>query len=192
MLRMPPSLISSWWRRNVRQVEVHAQPIFLDAQSFVHADVEDLSRGDIARHQVAVLRIALFQEVVALVLGNLLGLAGVLRLARHPHPAAFAASAFAHQSELVGAGNGGRMDLDELGVAVFRAGLEGAAGGAAGADHRHRRAAVNQSAAARGDDHRVGREGADLHRDQVLADNARGRCRWHRARGPGSPRLRKS
>ena len=60
------------------------------------------------------------------------------------------------------------MDLDELGVGVLGAGLKAAAGGAAGAGHRHRRAAVDQPAAADADDHRVGREGADLHRDQVL------------------------
>ena len=56
--------------RNVRQVEIHAQPVLLDAQPFVGADVEDLARGDVARHQVAVLRIALFEEVVALGFGN--------------------------------------------------------------------------------------------------------------------------
>ncbi len=69
------------------------------------------------------------------------------------------------------------MHLDELGVAVLRAGLERAAGGAAGADHRHGRAAVDQSAAARGDDHRVGREGADFHGHQVLAHDAAARAR---------------
>ena len=64
------------------------------------------------------------------------------------------------------------MDLDELGVAVFGPGLKRAAGGAAGAGHRHGRAAVDQAAAARGDDHGVGRKGADLHRHQVLPDAA--------------------
>ena len=47
-----------------------------------------------------------------------------------------------------------------------------AARGAAGADHRHRRAAVDQAAAAGGDDHGVGRKGANLHRHQVLPDAA--------------------
>ena len=43
---------------------------------------------------------------------------------------------------------------------------------AAGAGHRHRAAAVDQPAAADAHDHRVGREGADLHRHQVLRDRA--------------------
>ena len=52
--------------RNVRQVEIHGQSILLDAQSFVGADVENLARGNIARHQIAVFRISLFEEVVSL------------------------------------------------------------------------------------------------------------------------------
>ena len=62
--------------RNVRQVEIHAQPVLLDAQPLVDADVEDLARGDVARHEVAVLRIALFEEVVPLALGNRRGSRG--------------------------------------------------------------------------------------------------------------------
>ena len=108
-------------RGNVRDVEVDAQPILLDRQPFVRADVENLARGNVARHQVAVFRIALFEEVIPLGLGNLLRIARVLRLARHPHAAPFAASAFAHQTQLVGAGNRRRMDLNELAIAVFRA-----------------------------------------------------------------------
>ena len=124
MSRMPPSFSSSVLARDVRHVEIHAQPVLLDAQSFVRADVENLARGDVARHQVAVLRIALFEEVVALGFGNLLRRARVVRLARHPHAAPFAAGAFAHQPQLVGAGNGRRMHLDELAVAVFGSGAE--------------------------------------------------------------------
>ncbi len=124
--------------RDVRQVEVDALPVRLDAQALVDADVEDLARGDVARHEVAVLRVALFEEVVALGLGNLARRPRVLRLARHPDAAPFAAGRFAHQPQLVGAGDGGGVDLDELAVGVLDAGLDGAAGGAAGADHRHR------------------------------------------------------
>ena len=53
----------------------------------------------------------------------LLRVARILRLARHPHAAPFAAGRFAHQPQLVGAGNGRGMDLDELAVGVLRAGL---------------------------------------------------------------------
>ena len=64
------------------------------------------------------------------------------------------------------------MDLDEFAVGVLDAGLHAAAGGTAGAGHRHRAAAVDQPAAAGGQDDRIGREGADFHRDQVLGDRA--------------------
>ena len=70
------------------------------------------------------------------------------------------------------AGDGGGVDLDHLGVAEVDAGLVAAAGGAAGADHRHRRLAVDQPAAAGGHDHGVGEEGLDLHRPHVLRDDA--------------------
>ena len=62
------------------------------------------------------------------------------------------------------------MDLNELGVAVLAAGPVDAAGGPTGANHRHRRAAIDQAAAARGDDHRVGGKAANFHRRQILAD----------------------
>ena len=59
--------------RDVREVEVDAGPFALDAETFVDADVEDLAGGDVARHEVAVLRVALFEEVVALGFGDALG-----------------------------------------------------------------------------------------------------------------------
>src|SRR5205085_3458730 len=79
---------------------------------------------------------------------------------------------FAHQTQFVSAGNGRRVNLNELGVAVFRAGLISAADGATGANHRHRRTAIDETAPARGDYHRVGGKRADLHRDEVLSDAA--------------------
>ncbi|KKN36540.1 hypothetical protein LCGC14_0772460, partial [marine sediment metagenome] len=123
-------------RRDVRQIEIDAQAVLLDAQALGGADVEDFARGDVARHQVAVFRIALFEKVVSLGFGDLAGQAPILWFARDPQASAFAAGAFAHQAQLVGAGDGGGMDLDEFGVAVFGPRLEGAAGRVAGADHR--------------------------------------------------------
>ena len=102
-------------------------PVLLDAQPLADADVEDLARGDVARHEVAVGRVALFEEIISLAFGNLLRRAGVLRLARHPNPPPFAADALADQPQLVGAGNGRGMDLDELGIGVDGPGLEAAA-----------------------------------------------------------------
>ncbi len=81
-------------------------------------------------------------------------------------------------------GNGRRMDLNELRVGVLGTLLETAADGTARADHRHRRTAVNQAAAATGDHHRVGRKGADLHRHQILPDSSRGTRRWSSRIGP--------
>jgi hypothetical protein len=171
-LQNPAQFLIQRLSRDVRQIQIHRQSVLLDAQSFPGADVKDLARGDVARHEIAIFRIALFQEIVALALGNILGRARILRALGHPHAAAFTAGALAHQPQLVGAGYGRRMDLNEFGVGIFRAGLKGAAGGAAGAGHRHRRAAVDQSASARGDHHRVGRKGADLHRHHVLGHDA--------------------
>ena len=99
-------------------VEVDALPVLLDAQALADADVEEFPRGDVPRHEVAVGRIALFEEIISLVLGDLLRGAGVLRLARDPNPAALAADALADQPQLVGAGDGRGMHLDELGIGV--------------------------------------------------------------------------
>ena len=63
---------------DVGHVEVDAHPPGLHAQAFLHADLEDLAGADVAGHEVAVLGIALFEEVVAFLLGN------VLRRARDP------------------------------------------------------------------------------------------------------------
>ena len=64
------------------------------------------------------------------------------------------------------------MNLNELAVAVLGAGLITAAYRRSVADHGLRRTAEDQTAAAGGHDHRIGRKGADLHAHQVLADAA--------------------
>ena len=157
---------------DVRQVEINAEPVLLDRQAFGGTDVEDLPRGDVAGDKVHVFRVALLEKVRSLRLGDCPRVARVLRSPRHPHPAPLAAGAFAHQPELVGPRDGGGVNLDELTVSVGRSGLVNAADRAACADHRHRRAAVDEAAATGGEDHRIGRERAELHRDHVLADRA--------------------
>ena len=57
-------------------------------------------------------------------------------------------------------------------LAYFAPARATAAHGAAVAGHAHRAAAVDQSAAAAGDDDGVGREAANLHRDEILGDGA--------------------
>src|SRR5690242_19219006 len=81
----------------------------------------DRARGHVAGYQVPVLRIPLFEEVPALVLGNALGIALVPLLLRNPHATTFTARGFRHQSKLVFARNRRRMHLDELAIGVIRA-----------------------------------------------------------------------
>ncbi len=144
---------------DVRNVQVH-HVLPIDAQVLVHAHVEDLARGDVARHQVAVGRVFLFQEVP--------GLAVLVR----PHAAAFAAGAFAHQAVLVEARYGGGVYLDELTVRVQRALAVAACGGITRVDSGIGGLAEYGPAAARGDDHRIGGEGAHLHGGKVLRGHA--------------------
>src|SRR5690606_37891161 len=100
----------------MRQVEVDTHSIVLNAESFVDTDIEDFARRDVTGNEIAVLGIALFKEVVAFVLWNLARSTRILGRAGNPHAAPLAARRFAHQTQLVGAGNRSRMDLDELGV----------------------------------------------------------------------------
>ncbi len=167
---MPPSLRSSSSFGSA-EVEVDRVGSRVDAVAFA-ADAEDLARGDVARDEVAVLRIAFFEEVPPLGVGDLTRRASVTLFARHPDAAAFAAGRLAHEAKLVGAGDGRRMHLDELAVGVLDAGLVGAGAGAAGADEAHGALAEDQPASAGGEHDGVGRERADLHAEHVLGDGA--------------------
>ena len=157
---------------HVREVEVNAQSVLLDRQPLGGADVENLAGGNVARHEVAVLRIPLLEEIAPLDFRNVAGITGVVRRLGHPDAATLAAGALAHQPQFVGSGNRRRVDLDELSVAIPCTRPVGPADGAARADHRHRRAAVEQPAAARGNDDSIRRKGAELHGDKILADRA--------------------
>ncbi len=132
----------------------------VDAEAEVHADVEDLAGGDVARHQVAVLRVLLFEEVP--------GLAVFIR----PDAAAFAADRFGHQAQLVLAGDGRRVHLDELAVGVEGALLIDGAGRRARVDHRVGRQPEDQAGAAGRQDDGIGGEGPDRHALHVLGDDA--------------------
>ena len=56
----------------VPEIEIDGQPGLADATALV-ADLLDVARGDVARDEIAEARILPFEEVVALVLGNLFG-----------------------------------------------------------------------------------------------------------------------
>ncbi|CDN41770.1 hypothetical protein BN871_AL_00170 [Paenibacillus sp. P22] len=132
----------------------------VDAELLVDAYGEDLAGRDVARHEVAVSRVFLLEEVPRLAV-----------LVR-PDAAAFAARRFGHETVFVVARNGRRVDLDHLAVGVVDALLVHRAGCRARIDDRVGRLAENDAGAACRQDDRVGAEGMDLHRAQVLAGDA--------------------
>ncbi len=144
---------------------VDAQPVLID-------HLENGAGGDVARHQIAVLGIPLFQEVPALLLRDRARFALVAGLPRHPHASALAARRFRHQPQLVFARNRGRVHLDEFAVGVVRALLIERRLRRSGADHGIGGLAEDGPDAAGADDHRVGGEGVHFHRPQVLGADA--------------------
>ena len=146
-------------RIDMREVEVDAV-LAVDAQTHVHADLEDSARGDVTRHEVAVCRIHVLKEVPG------------LAVAIDPDASAFTAARLAHQTVLVGTRNRRRMNLDELGVADVCALLIDSGNSRAVADRRSRAATEHLAGAARREDNDVGGERLDLHRVHVLRDDA--------------------
>ncbi len=135
-------------------------------------DLEDLASGDVTGDEVAVLGVALLEEVPAVGFGDGLGGALVVAVLGDPDAAAFAAGGLGHEAELVFAGDGGGVDLDELAVGVVGALLiEGGLGGA-GADYGVGGLAEDCSVAAGADDDGVGGEGAGLHGAEVHGGDA--------------------
>ncbi len=68
---------------NVRQVEID-HGLAVDAQLVLVDDFEDGARGHVARDQIAVLRVPLFQEVPALFFWDRLRIAFVARVSSAP------------------------------------------------------------------------------------------------------------
>ena len=136
------------------------------------ADVEDFSCGDVARHEVSVGGVPLLQKVVAFRRRDGQRVAAILRLAGHPNAPAFAAGAFAHQSQLVRAGYGCGVDLNELAVGVLGARSVHPTGRTAGADERHGATPEDEPTPAGGEHDGVGAKGAHLHAEHVLSDHA--------------------
>ena len=143
-----------------------------DAHLLVDADIEDLAGGDVAGDQVAVGRVLFFQEVPALAFRDGLAAPGVAGLLRHPDAPALAARRLGHQPQLVQAGDGGRVDLDELAVGVPRPLLVDRRGRRAGVHDRVGGAVVDDARPAGRQHHGVGPELLDLHGAQVLGDDA--------------------
>ncbi len=176
---MPDSLRRSVRRSMCVRIEVDLAVVLArlgveDAPALVEGHLEQRARGDVARHQVTVAGVHALEEVVALPLRDFVGTALVFRVLRYPHAPALAARALADEPELVGAGNGRRVHLDELAVRVDGALLVHGGRRSARADDAVRRAAEHEPRAAGGQAHRIRRIGLDAHRAQVLGDNADG------------------
>ena len=126
---------------DVRQIKVD---LILRAHALAfNADLENFARGDVARDEIAVGRKLLFEEIPALTFRYRRWRSRVAGLSRHPNASAFAARGFRHQSQLVFAGNGSGMDLNELAIRILRALLITSGNGTARANHRVGRLAVN-------------------------------------------------
>ena len=78
---------------DVGQVEIDHR-LAVDAEVMLVNDFENCASRDIARHEIPVLRIPLFEEVPALALRNRLGIALIARSLRDPHASALTARRF--------------------------------------------------------------------------------------------------
>src|SRR5258708_15139928 len=85
--------------RNVSQVEIDL--IFAANSVALETDLEYLAGRDIAWDEIAVCGIFFFEKVPTLWIWNVAGRPSILRIARHPDAAAFAACGLTHQAEFV-------------------------------------------------------------------------------------------
>src|SRR5262249_26055898 len=85
---------------DVCDIEIyHRLPI--DTEAVLVDNFVDGAGSHIARNQISVLRIPLFQKIPAFANRNGFGIALVARSLRHPNPPAFSASRLRHQTQLV-------------------------------------------------------------------------------------------
>src|SRR5450631_1819110 len=162
---------------DVGEVEVNHR-LAIDAEVVLVHHFKNRSSGHIARHEVAVFRIPLFEEVPTVVLRDALWVALVSLRLRNPNASAFAARRLRHKAQLVFAGNAGGMDLNEFAIRVVAALLVERGLRRSRAHNRIRGLAEDGAAAARGNNNGVGREGAhfhcpEIHRADAAADAVR-------------------
>src|SRR5208337_1414964 len=151
---------------DVGQVEIDHR-LAVNAEIVLVNHFVDSAGGDVARHQVAVLRVPLFQEVPAFAVGNTLWSAPVAGLTGNPHATAFSARRLGHQPQLVFAWNAGWMHLDEFAIGVVRTLLIQSRLCRSGADHRVGGLAEDGAVTSGRHDHRFCREGVDGHAVQI-------------------------
>src|ERR1019366_2084340 len=151
---------------DVGEVEVNHR-LAIDAEVELEHHFENGAGGHVARDEVAVFRIPLFEEIPALFLRDRLGVAFVARSLGNPHASTFAARRFGHEAQLVFAGNAGGMHLNKLAVRVIAALLIERRLRRSRAHHRIGGLAEDGATSARRDDDGVGGEGANLHGAQI-------------------------
>ena len=156
---------------NVGEVEIDHR-LAVNAEVVLEDDFEDGAGRHIARHQVAILRIPLFEEVPPVTLRDGVRIALVARGFRHPNASALAARRLRHQPQFIFARDGRRMHLDEFAVGVVSALLIKRCLRRAGADHGVCGFPKNRANAASRDDDCVRRKGPHFHRAQVHGANA--------------------
>ncbi len=132
----------------------------------------DGAGSNVARNEIAVFWVPLFEEVEAIVFGNGFRGARVVGISGNPDAAAFAAGRFAHQAELVFTGDGSGVDLDEFAVGVIHALLKESGLRGAGADDGIGGAAEDGADSAGAEDDRVGGENFDFHGAEVHGGDA--------------------
>src|SRR5712692_1019088 len=151
---------------NMRQVEIDHR-LAVDAEVVLVHNFENCAGGHVARHEVAVFRIPLFEEIPAVTLRNGLGVAFVALSFRNPDASTLAARRLRHEAQLVFTWNRGGVDLDKLAVRVIAALLVQSGLRRSGAHYRIGGLAEDGANAAGRDDDGVGREGADFHTAQI-------------------------
>src|SRR5690606_12358025 len=158
----------------VAEVEVDAQAAGSDAAALV-ADVLGGAGGDVTRDQVAEGGVDPLQVVVALVVRDVAGRAGVVLAQRHPD-AAVVAQRLGHERELrlvvAGDRDAGGVDLRVAGVGEVGAALVGAPDGGGVAALGVRGQVEHVAVAAGGEDHGVGEVPLDLAGHHVADDDA--------------------
>src|SRR6266446_4836508 len=151
---------------NMRQVKIDHW-LAVDAEVLLVYHFENRPRRHVARDEVAVFRVPLFEEVPALTLRNGFGVALVALSFWNPDASALAACRFRHQAQLVFPGDRRGMNLNELAVRVVTALLIESRLRRSRAHHRVGGLAEDGANAAGCDDDGVGREGAHFHRSQI-------------------------
>src|SRR5215472_1118531 len=146
----------------VSQVEID-HGLAINTQALLIHDSVNGTGSHIARHKVAILGEPLFQKIKTFGLGNTERIALVPFVSGHPDAAAFTTRRFGHQAQLIFAGNGRGMHLNEFAVTVEASLLIERRLRSAGATHGVRGFAKDCADATGGNDDGVSRNNPNFH-----------------------------